>query len=372
MKIIVLGGAGDMGSRAVEDMALAPGVERVTIADRNVAGAEKLAAALRGRGAPVDVRPIDANDQQALVEAMRGYDVAASAVGPFYRFEPKLVGAAIAAGVDYASICDDWSAAQTVLAEFDEPARRAGRIVLTGLGASPGVTNVGIRFVASQIDHLRRVDVNVFQPLNAGGGEAVLKHMLFIISGKVAAWRDGRQVMLPACSESRIVEFPRFGRIKVWNMGHTEPVTLPRFIPELEECNFFMGFGRGAALFVGPARWGLFASERRIDRVARLLAPLERLTGGRAPALGAIRVDVWGERDGVEVQRSLCGLGQMREATGISLSVGAQMLARRETVVEEGGVYAPEACLKPEAFLLAMKEKGIAAFEDVAMTRPFL
>jgi saccharopine dehydrogenase-like NADP-dependent oxidoreductase len=361
-----------MGSRAVEDLALSPGVEAVTIADRNVTAAEKLAAALRGRGAQVDVRPVDANDQRALVEAMRGYDIAASALGPFYRFETKLVAAAIEAGVDYASICDDWSAAQAVLTEFDEAARRAGRIVLTGLGASPGITNVGIRYVAGHLDSIRRVDVNVFQPLNAGGGEAVLKHMLFIISGQVAAWRQGRQVMLPACSEPRIVEFPRYGRIKVWNMGHTEPVTVPRFIPGLEECNFFMGFGRGAGLFVWPARWGLFASDRRIDAVARLLAPIERLTGGRRPSPGAIRVDVWGQKDGEEVHQVVCGTGEMAEATGLSLSIGAQMLARREIIVDQGGVYAPEACLKPEPFLLAMKAKGIQACEDLAMTKPFL
>jgi lysine 6-dehydrogenase len=372
MKIIVLGGAGDVGSRAAEDLVASPGVELVTIADRNVPAAEKLAGELRGRGAQADVRSIDADDQQSLIEAMRGYDVAASTLGPFFRYETKLAGAAIEAGVDYASICDDWSAAQAVLTELKDTARSAGRIVLTGLGASPGITNVGIRYLAGQLDRIRRVDVNVFQPLNAGGGEAVLKHMLFIISGQVAGWRWERQVMMPACVEARTVEFPRYGRIKVWNMGHTEPVTLPRFIRGMEECNFFMGFGRGAGLFIWPAKRGLFTSQRRIDLVARLLVPLERLTGGRTPAPGAIRVDVWGEKGGERVQRSLCGIGQMREATGLSLSVGVQMLARREVLSEEGGVYAPEACLKPEPFLAAMKAKGVEAFEDLAMTKPFL
>jgi len=30
--------------------------------------------------------------------------------------------------------------------------------------------------------------------------------MLHIISGEVAVWREGRQVMVPACSEERVVE----------------------------------------------------------------------------------------------------------------------------------------------------------------------
>src|SRR3990170_1244810 len=306
MRIILFGGAGDMGSRAVEDLAIASGVDQVTIADRNVVAADNLAATLRGRGAKVDVKAVDAGDHDSLVDAMRGYDVAASALGPFYRFEARLVRAAIEAGVDYASICDDWSAAQSVLAEFDGPARAGGRIIITGLGTSPGLSNVCIRYLAEQMDRTRRVDVNVFQPLNSGGGEAVLRHMLYIISGEVAVWREGRQAMVPACGEERMVEFPRFGRIKVWNMGHAELVTVPRFIPGAEECSFFMGFG----------------------------------------------------------------LGQMREATALCLSAGVQMLARKELTVKEGGVYAPEACVDPAAFVSVMRAKGIEAYEDLAMTKP--
>jgi lysine 6-dehydrogenase len=370
MKIIVFGGAGDVGSRAVEDLVDASGVDQVTIADHNVAAADKLAAALRGRGAPVDVRAVDANDHQALVEAMQGYDVAASTLGPFYRFETRLVKAAIEAGVDYTSICDEWAAAQTVLTEFDQPARKAGRVIITGLGTSPGLSNICARYLAQQMDRARRIDVSVYQPLNAGGGEAVLKHMLHIITGDVAVWREGRQVMVPACSEERLVEFPQFGRIRLWNMGHSEPVTVPRFVPGLEECSFFMGFGRGASLFIWPARRGMFASDSRIDRTARLLAPIERVTGGQQPAPGALRVDVWGEKGGVRVHRMVCGIGQMREATAICLSTGTQMLAHKDLTVKEGGAYAPEACFEPETFMAAMRAQGIEAYEDLAMSKP--
>ncbi len=370
MRIIVFGGAGDMGSRAVEDLADASGVDQVTIADREVTAADKLAGTLRGRGAQVDVKAVDANDHNALVEAMQGYDVAASTLGPFYRFETRLVRAAIEAGVDYASICDDWSAAQSVLDEFDQPARKAGRTIITGLGTSPGLSNIVIRHLAQQMDRARRVDVSVFQPLTGGGGEAVFKHMMYIITGEVAVWREGKQVMVPACSEERVAEFPRFGRIKVWNMGHAEPVTVPRFIPGVEECNFFMGFGRGASLFILPARRGLFSSDSRIDWVARLLAPIERLTAGQQPTAGALRIDVWGEKEGERVHRMACGVGQMREATALCLSVGTQMLARKELTVKKGGAYAPEACLDPVAFVPVIRAKGIEAYEDLAMTKP--
>ncbi len=372
MEIMVLGGAGDMGSRAVEDLALSEGVRRVTIADRNVAVARQIAERLAGREATVDVRPVDANNHPELVEAMRGYAVAASALGPFHLFETRLVRAAIEAGVPYASLCDEWEAAGAAIDRFDEPARKAGVTVITGLGTSPGLSNLGIRYLADQMDRVRRADVSVFQPLKAGGGEAVVRHMLHIITGQVVAWRNGKRVMLPACSEERVVEFPHFGPIQVWNMGHSEPETLPRFIPGLDEVNFFMGFGRGAGLFIRPARWGLLNSRAVRTAVARAVSLMERMSAAEEPEEGAVRLDVWGEKAGQEVHSLICGIGQMREATGLSLAIGALMLARGELLTQSGGVYAPEACLDPRTFFTRLREKGITAYADLAMTQPIL
>jgi lysine 6-dehydrogenase len=372
MQIIVLGGAGDMGSRAVEDLAGAPGVERVTIADRNVEVAREVAAALSEQPAMIDVRQVDANDHQALVEAMRGYDVAASGLGPFYLYEPLLVKAAIEAGVDYASICDEWQAARTVLDELDGPARDRGVTVITGLGTSPGVSNVGVAYLVQDMDRVRRVHVYVYQPLDAGGGEAVVRHMLHIISGQVAVWRGGQSRMVPACSEEHVVEFPRFGPVKVWNMGHSEPETLPRYVPGLDQASFYMGFGSGSSLFIRPARWGLFRRPAILNAAARVVSTIERATSGREPEPGAVRLDVWGERDGEPVHRMACGVGQMREVTGLSLSVGTLMLARKQLLVDAGGAYAPEACLEPLSFLTALRDKGMQAYTDLEMTEPIV
>jgi saccharopine dehydrogenase-like NADP-dependent oxidoreductase len=370
MRIVVFGGAGDMGSQTVEDLARSDGVEHVTIADINTDAANALATKVSGGSATVEVARVDARNHDDLVAAMKGHTVAASALGPFYLFEAPLIRAAIDAGVDYASICDDYSAAEQVLDELDEPAKAAGRTILTGLGASPGITNVGVRYFANRLDRVRRVDVSVYQPLDAGGGPAVIRHMLHIMTGKVAVWRNGRAMKIPACSEKHSVEFPQFGSLDVWNMGHAEPVTVPRFMPDIDEVNFFMGYGKGAQLFVTPARLGLFANQTISEAVVSLGKAIERYTPDRPPGPGAVRMDVWGEKDGAEIHHMACGIGEMRATTGLSLSVGTQMLGRGENTNERGGVFAPEACLDPDPFITAMREKGIAAFEDLAMTKP--
>jgi len=360
-----------MGSRTVEDLANAADVEQLTIADRNAPEAERLAQKLSGAPASVQTRQVDANDHADLVAAIKGHDVVASAVGPFHRFEAKMVRASIEAGADYVSICDEWEAVEEVLRDESDAAERAGRIVVTGCGASPGFTNVGVRHMADEMDHVKRAHVYVYQPLDAGGGEAVFKHMLYIMSGKVAVWRDGARQMIPACSETRTVEFPRFGFIDLWNMGHSEPYTIPRFISGIEEVSFFMGYGKGASLVVKPAQWGWFSTPRWIDRFAWVIDRIDRLSPDAPAGIGAIRIDVWGERDGKPVKRMACGTGEMREATGLALSVGALMLGRRELLTEKGGVYAPEACIRPLPFIEAMREKGVLVYEDLDMKTPF-
>ncbi len=370
MRIIVMGGAGDMGSRAVEELSQTEGIGQVTIADRNRAAASRIAEELKGRNAKVDVATVDADDHAGLVRAMKRYDIAVSALGPFYLFEAKLVEAALEAGVHYTSINDDWLAADQVITRFSDRARERGITVITGLGTSPGISNMGIRHFANQLDRVRRVEVSVYLPLDGGGGEAVIGHTLFITSGRIALWRKGRRMMVSACSETRMLDFPRFGRQKVWNMGHGEPVTVPLFLPGLEEVNFFMGFGKGSNLIVIPARLGLFNGQARRRVFTKLFRWTHHMGRQKDPEWGAVRIDVWGEKDGREVYRQAFGIGQMREATGLSLAVGTIMLARGETLTDRGGVYAPEACLDPVRFLTYLKERGIPSYYDLDMTQP--
>lgn len=369
MKVIVLGGAGDMGSRTVEDLASSRDVTQVAIADRNVLAAEQLSRALLGARAKVKVVSIDAGDHDKLVSAISGYDVCASALGPFYRYEAKLARAAVEAGVDYVSICDEWEAVEEVIDTVAGRAREAGRKVITGLGASPGLTNVGVRYMADRMDRVVRADISCYQPLDAGGGRAVLEHMMHIMSGDIAVWRGGKRAMIRACSETRSVEFPRFGPIQLWNMGHSEPYTIPRFMPGIDEVCFFMGYGKGAKLVVKPAQWGWFSNPRWIDRFAWAISKVEQMTPDAPAGHGAIRIDVWGQRDGKPCKRMICGVGEMREVTGLALSIGALMLGRKQLLSDKGGVYAPEACIRPLPFLEAMRDKGVVAYEDLAMKK---
>ncbi len=361
MKLLVLGGAGAMGQRTVIDLRADPAVTRITVADRNIDGARALAERL---GGCVEALHLDANDHDAVVSAMTGYDVVASALGPFFVFEARMIEAALEAGVDYISICDEWDVVADTLAKFDERARAAGRRVITGVGASPGVSNIAAAYLIEQLraqgDEPKAIEVAVFIPLDAGCGPAAVRHGLHIMSGKTQAWRDGKVAYPIACSESRKVDFGGPGTKRVWNMGHAEPVTLPLTYSGLERADFVMGYGFGSALLVWPAKMGLFNGARTVRFFNRLYCWIERLIAGKHKPC-TIRVEV----HGVYQTLLAVGSGTMTNGTGLALSIGARMLGRQQLSTNACGVLAPEACFEPEPFLRELAEKGMPIYSDL-------
>ena len=372
MKVVVLGGAGVMGGRAVEDLASSPGVDMITVADRDTGRAQALAESNPAGPAVLKVQEVDATDHASLVGVMRGHDVAASALGPFYLFESRLVAAALEAGTDYVSICDDWSATQDVFMRFDGPARDRGVAIVTGSGASPGLSDMGVRYLADRLDSAEKVDINVYVPMESREGEATIMHALFVYGTTVPVFQDGTTQMLAAGAESWPVEFPAVGQIKVYNVGHSEPVTIPRYLPGVRDINMMMGLGRGTGALVAAGRLGAYKSPRRRELLSRYYVRLTDSKSRPAEQLeGAIRLDVTGALEGRTVTLMGCGTCSMRDSTGLGLSVGT-MLVGSDRLTHRGGVFAPEGCFDPETFLRMVDAKGVTVYSDLAMTNRLL
>ena len=359
MRIIVLGGAGDMASRAVRELAAEPEVTALTVADCNVQAAERLASELGDRVSAVGV---DANDHQALVAAIRGHDAAASGIGPFYRYEARVAQAAIEAGVPYVSLCDDYDAAQAVL-ELDGLAREAGVTVLTGLGWTPGLSNVLARKGAELFDQVDEVNVAWGSSASDSEGYAVILHTLHIFTGRVPSFQKGRLVSLAAGSDKEVVLFPPpVGRVNCYHLGHPEPVTLPRFLPGAKTVTLKGGLSEQPLneLAIWLARLRLTDTPAKKDALGQLikaLLPFLSKLGQAEEPCSAVRVDVGGWTDGVYRQVSYGAAAHMPDLTGLPLAVGTLMLARRE--IDMPGVVAPEACIEPEPFLAELERRGI-------------
>lgn len=362
MNIVVLGGAGDMGSHIVRDLIEHSDAE-VTIADYQVSKAQALAHRL---GERVRSTFVDAGNRDSLLLVLRDADVAVGAVGPFYRFAPKMAWAAIESHVDYVDICDDYGPIETLF-EFDAVARREGVTLVTGLGWTPGLSNVLARHGANQMDHADEIRIAWVGGAADSQGLAVVQHVLYALSGRVPTYREGRWVKVPALSEPEVVTFPEpLGEIEVFHVGHPEPMTIPRTIPvwavSLKGALTPRWNNRLAALLV---RLGLTSTLGRIDRMSRLIHRLEGVLGAGGVALSGLRVDVIGTRDGEQLTKTYMAADHMGRLTGVPAAVGALMLARGE--IEQPGVFAPEAIIEPEPFLDALAERGITIVEEEVM-----
>jgi len=122
MRIVVLGGAGDMASRAVRELAAEPEVAAVTVADYNLEGAQRLAGELGDKVAAVWV---DANDHAALVEVIRGHDAAASGIGPFYRYEARVARRPLRLGCPTSACATTMTPPRQCWSWMARPGRRA-------------------------------------------------------------------------------------------------------------------------------------------------------------------------------------------------------------------------------------------------------
>lgn len=358
MKVTVFGGAGDMGSEAVRDLVRADDVERLVVADYNKTAARKLVSDLAD--SRVEAEFCDANDHDATVELMKEADVVLSCVGPFYAFEEKMIRAAIDARRPYVSICDDYDAAEAALS-LDKQAKNAGVAILSGMGWTPGLSNIIARLGIDSMDRASEVHIAWAGGADDSEGVAVIKHTLHIFTGDVPTYSGGKWKKVPAGSGRERVRFPEpIGRISVYHLGHPEPVTIPHFIQGLDTVTL-----KGACTpeWVNPmakamAALGLTNTPAKRDRGANFFHTVgPALFKSKGRPISGIHVRVAGEKDGGRVTFTGACVDNMNRLTGIPAAIGTLMLGRKQ--IEARGVTAPEVSVPADLFLVELEKRGM-------------
>lgn len=360
MKITVLGGAGDMGSGVARDLAAHPDVAELVIADFNEARAKDLAHELGGKVKAVFV---DANSDESLRQVIKGNSSVAGCIGPFYRYEVKMASAAIEEKVPYVSLCDDFDAAEAVLA-LDSKAKEMGATILTGLGWTPGISNVCAKKGCEEMDQVSDIHIAWSGDSDDSEGLAVIKHTYHIFTGTVKTFLEGRWTTIPAGSGREMVEFlPPIGKIPVYHLGHPEPVTIPRFISNLRTVTLKGGLTPTwlnplAKMLVGI---GLTNTAQKKDSLANITKRFTRILSSGGLRISGLRVEVTGKKNGKEVKKVFRCADRMRRLTGIPCAIGAWMLASRQITAQ--GVLAPEACVDPAVFFKELAKRNVVVHE---------
>lgn len=234
-KILVLGGAGHIGSAIVSELRrLDPSVE-ITIGDKNVKRAEETAKSVGGN---VKILHIDVASEDSLVEALKQFDVAVSALGPFYRFGVPVLKAALKARINFVDINDDYDATEQALKLCEEAGER-GVTAIIGMGASPGITNLLACYGSRKLEKVNSIGTYwVWTAVDPTMGPAIVDHYFHAITGEIPTYKGGKWLRIKALSEPENFEFPKpIGFWEVAHVGHPEPITIPRYINAENICN---------------------------------------------------------------------------------------------------------------------------------------
>ena len=365
MRITVLGGCGAVGSLAVTMLASTDVFSKIVIGDIDIEKAEKLASELDSE--KVSAVKVDALNSDSITRAIKDSSVVLNCIGPFYKFGPLVLKATIDSGVNYVDICDDFDATEKLLA-MDKDAKKAGISALIGMGSSPGIANVLVRFCADTIlDEVEAIDV-----YHAHGGEevegpAVVKHRVHSMMIKVPMFLDGKFETVNLFDESgkaleEEVDFHEIGKYRVYAYPHPETITLPRYIKGVKRVtNLGLVLPPAyAELIKGTVRLGMTGEEpigvkgQKVSplefAVAYVLSQRKRLMkeAGLTEPMGCLKIVVKGREKGESstyiFSMASRGMG-MGEGTGIPAALGSMLMGLGK--ITEKGVFPPEAGVKP-------------------------
>lgn len=140
MKLLVIG-SGMMGAAAAYDMARAPQVKSVTLADNDSRRAREVAARINRIAGDKKVRAatLDASDEKAAAKLMRGHDAALSAVPYFLNL--GLAKAAVEARCHFADLGGNNTIVREELA-MAKKAEKRGVALAPDCGLSPGMASI--------------------------------------------------------------------------------------------------------------------------------------------------------------------------------------------------------------------------------------
>lgn len=365
MKILLLGGAGDMAVEALRELNRTPKkVKLVTIADLNP---QKATATIEKLGLKYSTEIVqhDIYDRDWLIAEAKKHNVVLGFAGPFYKTEAYCAEACLAAKTPYVSIADDYDAFLEAF-KLDDAARQAGVKLLTGWGNSPGLTQILARKGYNSMEHCRRINVNWAAGSNEDVGATNLMHLFYILSGTTLQTIRGKEIQVKTGEGRKMVDFPYpMGWLPVYYTGHAESVSLPRNLPGLEEATLHGGVQPPyiVKLVKTLASTGLFNTHERRRKAANFFHKIEGIFAGGGLDKSVGRVDVYGVHEGKAVYRYYTYIGHIAVLTALPAVQAAQWLVAGKFDKLPGGVYSGERLLeKPDAFLSELIERGLEIY----------
>jgi saccharopine dehydrogenase-like NADP-dependent oxidoreductase len=377
MKVLALGGSGDMGRMSVAILLEYPIVSSITVADKDYQKANLFVEMVGSN--KLHAEEIDVRDNDLLVQLISRHDIVVNTVGPFYKFAKPILKACIEAKKFYVDICDDWKPTLDLLALGNE-AEQAGITAIIGAGCSPGISNLMAVMACKELDQVNEIITawgvgqsktgkkpkyfikprKFYKKLKrkAPVANAAIMHFFYETIGKIPTFKDGKILEIESLSEGPPVQFPGYKEVYACHIGHPEPVTLPRVIKANSICNVAF-LGRKPIEIVKKIRNKIASNELTIEQASiEMEKKMKRLLIN--PFILKEFINYPPETTVIatglkENKRKKIALGCYRNAygamagdTGVPLGIVAIMMI--EGKFKKKGVFTPEEIIDPSEF----------------------
>jgi len=377
VKILVLGGAGAIGSEATKDLVKTSSFSEIVLGDLDAERTKKFISDLGDRR--LSYVKADANNVEELAGLMKDFDVVASTL-PF-RYDFKVTQAAIEArvnGIDVASTEEQYG--------LNTKARKAGTAYVAGCGATPGTTNLMAKYGIQKLDLAEEVQIAFAAFRCTAIAPGLLYTTLWEFDPAVQEriyYKDGEFVRVGPLEGKKVVEFhEQIGKQEVCYVPHEEPRTLSQTFPQLKRIEMRGCFPPDTMDLVKTlVKYNFYQNElvevngakvKPIDFVFNFLLQSPAAKENPLWAYGLV-VEVIGLKNGKPARVVLRnshppmakwgGRSAYSRNVGIPLSIGAQMVAAGK--VKQKGVLPPEACFDSVEFFKELSKRGIRIEEKM-------
>lgn len=372
MKVIQIG-AGIQGIATALDLAWNKNIEKITLADFNLARAQEVAALCNQKyGDRVTAVRCDVTDAEALAELIKGYDVVINEVNYYYNCQ--VMEACLKAHVNYIDIGGLY--VETIKqVKYDKQFRDAGLLAIIGIGGTPGVTNVCAAWAAARLDTVESVDFFCGCGDWSNSGRFDVTYAIETIMDefymKPVQYLDGEYVELEPRSGGMTVQYPKpIGEQYAYYLMHSEQGTIPESYRSkgLKNCTFRIGFPEEILEKLSFLHGLGFSRQHTVNFEGCDIKPvkvLKKLMDMQPEDPNAVINDcdiiktvVTGTKSGKKVQyilEAICRpVKEWPELLGAQVYIGgapawaAEMM--RKGIITAKGALAPELCIPPEPF----------------------
>lgn len=383
MKILCLGAVGEMAIEATRDLVPFRPIDEIILADANIEKANALQAEFGE--SRVKTLVFDAHNYDEMASLLQESDYFMS--GLPYQFSEQLIKAAVESGVSGTDI--NFVPEQL---QFHDSAIKKNITLITGIGATPGITNLLAKKMSEDlVKPVEEINIHfaAWRSLSMSPGLVdTTIWELHPLTPERCYFENGKYVKVEPFSGGRVVQFPEpIGPREVYYMAHPEPLTIPRWIeakkvtlrgtwpPEVMEL--FRYLNRYGFFKKDPITINIKGVEVNSEDFIREFLVNEPLAREHNLWQYALNVEVIGKslKKGQIKRTAMASHPPMDRWGGrqvyskfvaIPLSVATQMII--DGTVKARGVLPPEACIDPNLFLDKLVLRGFEfSFQEVAL-----